>query len=94
MDGFTQRRTTTDTIFALRILRGEYREGQRELHCVSVDLERAFDGLPREELWACTRESGVAEMYVQEIWWRKGEVWGSIQRKRLVRERTRRCIIK
>ena len=29
---------TTDAMFALRILMEKYREGQRELHCVFVDL--------------------------------------------------------
>ncbi|KAK3559553.1 hypothetical protein QTP86_013720 [Hemibagrus guttatus] len=38
--GFMPRKRTTDAIFALRILREKYRDGQRELHCVFVDLEK------------------------------------------------------
>ncbi|KAK3545146.1 hypothetical protein QTP70_001572 [Hemibagrus guttatus] len=62
--GFMPRKSTTDAIFALRILREKYRDGQRELHCLFVDLEKAYDRVPREELWYCMRKSGVAEKYV------------------------------
>lgn len=39
--GFMPGRSTTDAIFALRMLMEKYREGQKELHCVFVDLEKA-----------------------------------------------------
>ncbi|KAK3538157.1 hypothetical protein QTP70_032551, partial [Hemibagrus guttatus] len=45
----------------------EYRDGQRELHCLFVDLEKAYDRVPREELWYCMRKSGVAEKYVRVV---------------------------
>ena len=28
----------------------KYREGQKELHCVFIDLEKAYDRVSREEL--------------------------------------------
>ena len=65
--GFMPGRSTADALFALRLLMEKYREGQKELHCVFVDLEKAYDRVPREELWYCMRKSGVAEKYVQVV---------------------------
>ena len=52
------------TSFALRMLTEEYKEGQKEFHCVFVEPERAYDRVSREELWFCMRESGLAVMTV------------------------------
>ena len=41
--GFMPGKGTTDAMFALRMLMEKYREDQRELHCVFVDLEKAYD---------------------------------------------------
>ena len=45
------------------MLMEKYREGERELHCVLVDLEKAYDRVPLEELWYCMRKSGTGEKY-------------------------------
>ncbi|XP_061649478.1 band 4.1-like protein 5 isoform X3 [Phyllopteryx taeniolatus] len=65
--GYMPRKSTTDALFALKMWLEKYREGQKELHCVFVDLEKAYDRVPREELWYCMRKSGVAEKYVRII---------------------------
>lgn len=50
--GFMPDRRPTDAIFALRQLMERYRESQRQLHCVFIDLKKAFDRvLLRKEVW-------------------------------------------
>ena len=65
--GFMPGKSTTDALFALIVLMEKYREGQKELHCVFVDLEKAYDKVPREEVWYCMRKSGLAEKYVRIV---------------------------
>ena len=65
--GFMPGKSTTDALFALRVLMEKYRKGQKELHCVFVDLEKAYDKVPREEVWYCMRKSGLAEKYVRIV---------------------------
>ena len=48
--GFVPGKETTGSMFALRMLMEKYREGQRQLHCVFVVPEKAYDRVPREEL--------------------------------------------
>ena len=32
-----------------------------------MDLKKAYDRVPREELWYCMRKSGIVEKYVQLV---------------------------
>lgn len=46
------------------MLRKKYKEGQRELHCVFVDLEKGYGA---KRVGYCMRISGVAEKYVKVV---------------------------
>ena len=53
---FMPEKGTTNAMFALRMLMEKYREGQRELYCVFMDLEKAYNRVPREKLQCCMRK--------------------------------------
>ena len=65
--GFMSGKGTTNAMIALRMLMEKYRKGQRQLHCIFVDLEKAYDRVPWEELWYCMRKSAIVEKYVQLV---------------------------
>ena len=64
--GFMPGKGTIDVMFAFRMLMEKYQKSQRELHCVFVDLEKAYK-VPLGELWYCMRKSGIVEKYVQLV---------------------------
>jgi len=56
-------RSTIEAIYLLRKLMGLY----RDLHMVFIDLEKAYDRVPREVLWRCLEEKGVLPLYTRVI---------------------------
>ena len=37
------------------------------MYSVYVDLEKAYDKVPREDVWYCKRKSGLTEKYVRIV---------------------------
>ncbi|XP_063587724.1 uncharacterized protein LOC134764976 [Penaeus indicus] len=58
---------TIDGIFVLRQTMGKCREKQKVLHMAFIDLEKAHDRVPREEVWRSLRGRGAPEKYVKII---------------------------
>ena len=48
--GFIRGRQTSDAIFALRQVMEKYREKQKGLYVAFIDLEKAYDRVPRLEV--------------------------------------------
>ena len=59
--GFMPGRGTTDAIFILRQIHEKYLVKQKDLFFAFVDLEKAFDRVPRKVLWWAMRKLGVEE---------------------------------
>ncbi|KAJ8715501.1 hypothetical protein PYW07_009983 [Mythimna separata] len=59
--------STMDAVFALRTLSEAYRERRRALYMAFLDLQKAFDCIPRQAIWWALRFKGVPEAYIDII---------------------------
>ncbi|WKY12572.1 hypothetical protein Q1695_003843 [Nippostrongylus brasiliensis] len=65
--GFMPGRSTTDAIFIARQVMEKYREKRRPIYLAFLDLEKAYDRLPRTLLWWSLRQRNVPKRLVQMI---------------------------
>jgi hypothetical protein len=65
--GFMPGRGTTDAIFIVRQLQEKYLAKNKDLWMAFIDLEKAFDRVPRDVVWWALRSLGVDEGLVSVI---------------------------
>ena len=65
--GFMPGRSTMDAIFIMRQLMEYHRDKKKDLHMVFIDLEKAYDRVPREVLWWALARKGVSRKYIDLI---------------------------
>merc|ERR1711874_747497 len=71
--GFMPGRVTVDAVFVVRQLQEKYLGKMKKLYLGFVDLEKAFDRVPREVVkWALGKEGGGGE---------EKEQWGERERR-------------
>jgi hypothetical protein len=65
--GFMPGRSTMEAIHLLRQLIERYSERNKDLHMVFIDLEKAYDRVPRDVLWWTMMKKGVSLKYISII---------------------------
>jgi hypothetical protein len=65
--GFMPGRSTMEAIFLLRKLMERFREQKKDLHMVFIDLEKAYDKVPRNVMWWALEKHKVPTKYITLI---------------------------
>lgn len=65
--GFVSGKSTIDAIQSVRIIVEKFRSQKLDLHMAFIDLEKAFDRVPRELLYHSLRLKKVPELYIAYI---------------------------
>ncbi|KAD6119585.1 hypothetical protein E3N88_10856 [Mikania micrantha] len=60
-------RSTTEAVHILRRLMEKYREKRKDLHMVFIDLEKAYDSVPRQVIWDSLESRGIPQRYIEVI---------------------------
>ena len=56
-----------EAIHVLRRLMVKYRERKKDLHMVFIDLEKAYDSIPRRVIWDSLKARGISSVYIETI---------------------------
>ena len=65
--GFMPGKGTTDTIFIMREVQEKHQTKKKKLYYALVDLEKAFDRVPREVVRWALRKLGVDEWLIRTV---------------------------
>lgn len=65
--GFRCNRGTVDLVFAVRQLMEKYWEKGKDLIIVFLDLEKAYDSVPRSKIWECLHKLGASNSLIRKI---------------------------
>nr|GEY58733.1 craniofacial development protein 2 [Tanacetum cinerariifolium] len=65
--GFMLGRSTMEAIHIIRSLMEKYRERQKDLHLTFLDLEKAYDNVPRELIWKTLSDKRTPTRYIKVI---------------------------
>jgi hypothetical protein len=65
--GFMPGRSTMEAIYLLRRMVEKYRAKKNDLHMVFIDLEKAYDRVPRDIIWWVLERKGVTKGYIDVI---------------------------
>ena len=57
-------RSTIEAIFLLRQVMERHREQKKDIHMVFIDLEKAYDKIPRNVMWWALEKHKVPTKYV------------------------------
>ena len=76
--GFVPGRGTTDAIFVVRQLQEKYLAANKRLCMAFVDLEKAFDRVPRKVIWWALRKLGVEEWIVRLVQGMYANAWSCV----------------
>ena len=62
--GFRKSRSCLDNIFIMRQVIEKNKEKNIETHMTFIDLEKAYDSVPRKQLWEAMRRMNVCEKWI------------------------------
>ncbi|GKC19806.1 retrovirus-related pol polyprotein LINE-1 [Tanacetum coccineum] len=65
--GFMPGRSSVEAIHLIRSLIEKYKERQRDMHMAFLDLEKAYDSVPRELIWKTLVYKGTSRRYIKVI---------------------------